>query len=63
MQSPFVSASHPQSPYNMAQMFMTSPPGNSSRESGYDYRQQRKHSVPNMAHGILTPGWWCDWIC
>lgn len=64
MQSPFVASSHPQSPYAMAQMFLTSPTsGNQQHEQqhsgshsgGNDYRQQRKHGV-TTAHGILTPG-------
>lgn len=62
MQSPFVSASHPQSPYGMAQMFLTSPSSsNSDQHAGsyvaYDYRQQRKYNVVTGPNGLLTPGW------
>ncbi|CAK9781056.1 hypothetical protein CC85DRAFT_299561 [Cutaneotrichosporon oleaginosum] len=67
MQSPFVAATNPTSPYNaMAQMFLTSPPAQSSaQDSGSSQGQlpderrpihPRTYSVSNGPYGVLTPG-------
>ncbi|GMK55473.1 hypothetical protein CspeluHIS016_0205290 [Cutaneotrichosporon spelunceum] len=60
MQSPFIAANNPGSPYNaMAQMFLTSPPAQSSQGQLPDDRRpmhSRTYSVSNDAYGALTPG-------
>lgn len=64
MQSPFMGATNPTSPYGtMAQMFLTSPPENSASTSLPDSHSQfdrpafqRKYSSSNGLPGVLTPG-------
>ncbi|BEI85421.1 hypothetical protein CcaverHIS002_0508220 [Cutaneotrichosporon cavernicola] len=67
MQSPFLAANNPGSPYNaMAQMFLTSPPAVSSEQDNGSSQGQlpddrrpmlhRTYSVSNGPYGVLTPG-------
>ncbi|BEJ16272.1 hypothetical protein CspHIS471_0508770 [Cutaneotrichosporon sp. HIS471] len=67
MQSPFLAANNPGSPYNaMAQMFLTSPPAQSSGQDNGSSQGQlpddrrpmlhRTYSVSNGPYGVLTPG-------